>query len=188
MDIEIIQPNKNDIIKYDVKNFLFKMVKYCYDLDYVAEYHYDIVDLEKYYIDPENSNIYLAIDTNKQQVIASCAIRNYDRDYKVKNRTYSKDDTASIHRMFVHPDYRHQKIGSKLIKCLEEFCIEKQYNQLYLHTYESSYGALSFWLYNNFKITYHTHDEDGTIHMEKILNHNTYNEDGNINLKETVST
>lgn len=169
MNIKIIQPTEDDIIKYNVKDFLFKMVKYCYNLDYVAEYHYDIIDLEKYYINPTNSNFVMAIDIDTENVVATCASRNYDRDYNIKNRSYSKDDTASIHRMFVHPKYRHCKIGSKLLRSIEKFCIENNYNQLYLHTYESSYGALSFWQYNDFQITYNTHDEDGTIHMEKVL-------------------
>ena len=135
MNIEIIELKKSDIERYNVKEFLFDMVKKCYDLDYVA----------------------------------TSAIRSYDRDYNVKNRTYSREHTASFHRVFVHPDYRHCKIGSELVEKLENFCIEKHYNEIYLHTSEKSYGALSFWQYNNFEITYDTHDDAGTIHMEKVL-------------------
>ncbi|MCI5866957.1 MAG: GNAT family N-acetyltransferase [Methanosphaera sp.] len=169
MNIEIIELKKSDIERYNVKEFLFDMVKKCYDLDYVPEYHYDIVELEKYYIDPEKCNFFIAIDTDEDKVVATSAIRSYDRDYNVKNRTYSREHTASFHRVFVHPDYRHCKIGSELVEKLENFCIEKHYNEIYLHTSEKSYGALSFWQYNNFEITYDTHDDAGTIHMEKVL-------------------
>ncbi len=169
MDIKIIELTNENIEKYNVKKYLFDMVKLCYDLDYVPEYHYDIVDLEKYYINPENANFYIAIDCDNNKIIGSSAIRNYDKDYHVKNKNYSKEHTASLHRVFVSPEYRHCKIGSKLIKALEEFCISKNYDEIYLHTYENSYGALSFWQFNNYKITYETHDAEGTVHMEKVL-------------------
>lgn len=169
MNIKIRELTYDDIEKYNVKDFLFKMVKLCYNLDYVPEYHYDIINLEKYYINPEMSNFYIAIDTDNDKLIATSAIRGYDKDYGVKNRTYSKDTTASFHRVFVHPNYRHHKIGSQLISYLEDFCVQKQYHEIYLHTSKYSYGALSFWQYNNFQITYNTHNNEGTIHMEKIL-------------------
>ena len=50
MNIEFRELKKEDIYRYKIKNFLFKMIKESYGLDYVPEYHYDIIDLSKYYL------------------------------------------------------------------------------------------------------------------------------------------
>lgn len=145
------------------------MVKESYDLDYVPEYHYDIKDLNKYYLTPQKNNFYIAIDKDRNTIIGSAGIRSYDRKESIKDRTYSKDTTASIYRVFVEKQYRHQKIATKLIQKVEEFCKKNNYREIYLHTQRPSYGALPFWLKQKFKIVYDTMDEMGTIHMEKIL-------------------
>ena len=50
MNLSILELNDELIEKYDVEAFLFHMIKISYKLDYVPEYHYDVVDLNKYYI------------------------------------------------------------------------------------------------------------------------------------------
>ena len=45
MDLQFKELKKEDIKKYEIETFLFKMVKESYGLDYVPEYHYDIKDL-----------------------------------------------------------------------------------------------------------------------------------------------
>ena len=169
MNIEFRELKKEDINKYEIEQFLFKMVKESYGLDYVPEYHYDIKDLYKYYLKPQKNNFYIAIDTDTDKIIGTAGIRGYDRKDSLKNRTYSKDSTASIYRVFVEKKYRHQKIATKLIQKVEEFCKNGDYSQIYLHTQKPSYGALPFWLSQEFEIVEETMDEMGTIHMEKLL-------------------
>lgn len=169
MNIKILELKKEHLNKYDVENFLFKMVKESYGLDYVPEYHYDIKNLYKYYLKPQKNNFYIAIDTDTDKIIATAGIRSYDRKYSIKNRHYSKDTTASIYRVFVEKEYRHNKIATSLIQKLEEFCKNNNYREIYLHTQRPSYGALPFWLSQKFIIVDDTKDEMGTIHMEKII-------------------
>jgi GNAT superfamily N-acetyltransferase len=169
MNIELRQIQKEDIELYKIEEFLFKMVKESYNLDYVPEYHYDIKDLHKYYLKPQKNNFYIAIDKDTDKIVASAGIRSYDRENTIKNRNYSKDTTASIYRVFVEKEYRHNKIATSLIKKIEEFCKNNDYKEIYLHTQRPSYGALPFWLSQEFKIVDDTMDEMGTIHMEKIL-------------------
>lgn len=157
------------IEKYQVKNFLFSMIKSCYGLDYVPEFHYDVIDIEKYYITPERSNFYIAVDKDKGKLVGTSAIRGYDKDYHIKNKDYTYDKTASIYRMFVDEKYRRCKIASNLLINIELFCREKKYSEIYLHTQKNSCGALPFWLKNNYKITEDVHNERGTIHMEKLI-------------------
>ncbi|WP_455645413.1 GNAT family N-acetyltransferase [Methanosphaera sp.] len=169
MNIEIIELNKELIDEYNVKEFLFHMIKLCYNLDYVPEYHYDIINIEEYYIKPEKNTFYLSIDTDTNTLIGTSAIRAYDKNYNIKNRNYTKETTASLYRVFVNPQYRRCKIATNLLKKIENFCINKNYNEIYLHTQKDSCGALPFWLNNQYMITEKTNDSMGTIHMEKNL-------------------
>lgn len=168
MDIKILELNETLLERYDVKRFIFKMIKDSYGLDYVPEYHYDVMGLEEYYIKPRKSNFYIAVNKN-DQLIATAAVRGYDKDYHIKNRNYNKISTAGIYRLFVDPRYRHNKIATCLVKNIETFCKKQNYNEIYLHTQRDSYGALPFWLNQGYVIVYDTHNEMGTIHMEKII-------------------
>ena len=169
MNIEIYELTESDIDKYNIIDFIFDMIKVNYGLDYVPEYHYDVIDIVNYYIKPERNNFFIAIDTENDKLVGTIAVRGYDKDYYIQGKNYTVESTASIYRMFVDSEYRHNKIASKLFKTLEDFCMKKGYDEIYLHTQKESYGALPFWLNNDFEITYDTHNELGTIHMEKII-------------------
>ena len=185
MNIEIMELKKEHLEKYDVEKFLFKMVKESYDLDYVPEYHYDIKNLCKYYIDPERNNFYITIDKDNDKIIGSSGIRGYDKNYLIKNRNYNKNETASLYRLFVDKEYRHNKIATKMLKKIENFCREKEYNEIYLHTQKDSYGALPFWLSQEYIIVDDTHDEMGTVHMEKVVKNGLF-KINSINAKEKI--
>lgn len=175
MNIEIMELEKEHLSKYKVEEFIFKMIKESYGLDYVPEYHFDVKDITNYYITPAKNNMFIAIDADSDKLIATAAVRGYDRLDKIKNRNYSLNSTSSIYRLFVKKEYRHNKIATRLLRKIEEFSREKEYNEIYLHTQKDSYGALAFWLHQKYEIVDDTHDEMGTVHMEKVLNKNIYN-------------
>lgn len=168
LNIKINELTENNIKNYDIEGFLFKMIKECYNLDYVPEYHSDIKNLNECYIKPAKNTFFFAIDTDNDQIVGTCGIRGYDKNYNIKDRQYNSDNTASIWRLLVESDYRHNGIATKLIDQTENFCKDK-YNEIYLHTQKDSYGALAFWLNRDYKIVEETNDEYGTIHLEKIL-------------------
>ena len=188
MDLQFKELKKEDIKKYEIETFLFKMVKESYGLDYVPEYHYDIKDLYNYYIKPQKNNFYIAIDKNTDKIIGTSGIRGYDRKDQIKNRRYSQDTTASIYRVFVEKKYRHRKIATTLIQKVEEFCKRNNYREIYLHTQRPSYGALPFWLSQEFVIIDDTMDEMGTIHMEKVLKRDLLQITSINDIKETIKT
>jgi len=169
MNIEILELKEEHIAPYKVENFLFKMIKENYNLDYVPSYHYDIKNLYKYYIEPPENNFYIVIDKESNKLIGTSGIRSYDKNYNLNNRKYNKNDTATLYRLFVEKDYRHNKIATQMINIIENFCKNKGYKEIYLHTQKNSYGALPFWLKQNYNIIYDTLNNLGTIHMEKIL-------------------
>jgi len=168
MNFKILELNENLLEKYDVKKFVFKMIKDSYGLDYVPEYHYDVVNMDEYYINPKRSNFFIAISED-DKLIGTAAVRAYDKNYIISDRTYNQQSTASIYRLFVDSEYRHNKIASNMLKSIENFCKKEDYNEIYLHTQRDSYGALPFWLNRDYVIVQDTHDEMGTIHMEKVL-------------------
>ena len=169
MKTDIIELNEDLMKEFDVEEFLFDMIKKCYHMEYVPQYHYDIINLEDYYVTPEKNTLFVAIDSDKRKIIATAAVRKYDKDYHIKGKHYTPQTTASIYRVFVHPDYRRSKLATKMVKKIEEFCKQEGYHEIYLHTQKDSIGALPFWLNNNYKITEVTNDSFGTIHMEKCL-------------------
>ena len=168
LNIEIIELTENNFEKYNIEEFLFNMIKICYGLDYVPEYHKDIKNLDEYYVQPEKNCFLFAIDSDNDKLIGTCGIRGYDKNYDIKDRYYNPTDTASIWRLFVDIDYRHNGIATRLLEEIEQFCKE-HYKEIYLHTQKDSYGALPFWLNRDYQIVEETDDEYGTIHLEKIL-------------------
>ncbi len=168
LNIKISELTENNFEKYDIEGFLFKMIKECYDLDYVPEYHSDVKNLMKYYVKPAKNTFLFAIDSDNNQIVGTCGIRGYDKNYNIKDREYNSNNTASIWRLLVASDYRHNGIATKLMNQIEYFCKGK-YNEIYLHTQKDSYGALSFWLNRDYKIVEETNDEYGTIHLEKNI-------------------
>lgn len=169
MNIEIMELNEELIESYHVKRFIFKMIKENYNLEYVPEYHYDVKNLYEYYIKPLKNTFYISIDKDEDKLIGTSGIRSYDKNYKINNRFYNKDSTASLYRLFVEEEYRHKRIASKMLDKIEQFCKSVGYNEIYLHTQKDSYGALPFWLSKEYKIVENTFNKLGTIHMEKVL-------------------
>ena len=168
LNIVINELSENNFEQYNIEEFLFKMIKECYNLDYVPEYHKDIKNLKEYYIQPKKSSFFLAIDSDNDKLIGTCGIRGYDKNYEIKDRRYNPTDTASIWRLFVDFDYRHNGIATKLLEEIEQFS-KDNYKEIYLHTQKDSYGALPFWLNRGYEIVEETDDEYGTIHLEKKL-------------------
>lgn len=168
LNIEIYELTENNLNEYNIEEFLLKMIKTCYNLDYVPEYHKDVKNLYEYYVQPEKNDFFFAIDSDNDKIVGTCGIRGYDKDYNIKDRNYNETDTASIWRLLVEPDYRHNGIATKLLDKIENFC-NNNYKEIYLHTQKDSYGALPFWLNREYEIVEETNDEYGTIHLEKIL-------------------
>ena len=63
--------------------------------------------------------------------------------------------------------WRRKKVASNLVQTAENFCREKDYKQIYLHTHRTVRGALNFWTSNGYQITNDTDNNLKTVHMEK---------------------
>ena len=159
----------SDIKQYNVKNFLFKIIREEFGYGYVPEYHQDIIELDKDYIEPVNNIFLLAFLKNSNELIGTLGIRAYDKDYDIFKGIYNGKDTAGMWRVFIDKKWRRNGIGSKLVSIAEDFCKNKGYENIYLHTQKIVDGSLDFWLSKGYRVTKDMKNELGTVHMEKML-------------------
>lgn len=165
----IIKKLINDLeIISDVQKFLFAQIKKEFGYDYVPEWHQDVVDMEKYYINPKRNNFFVAYDENCE-IIATIGIRAYDKDFPEFMNQFSSDNTSSIWRLFVEKKYRRCGLASKMFSVAENFANECDYKDIYLHTHKTLPGAIEFWTKMGFIIILDTHDELETVHMDKKI-------------------
>lgn len=149
------------------KDFLYGQIKKVYDIGPTPEFHYDIEWIEEYYILPPNNTFFVAYDEDK--MVATAAIRAYDRDYEFFRGIYTKEDTASIWRLMVDEDYRRHGLARRLVNEMEDFAREKGYTRIYLHTHRYLDAAMAFWKSLGYEITVEEDDYDETNHMVKNL-------------------
>lgn len=150
-----------------IKDFIFDQIKKEYNGDINPQYHYDILEIEKYYFTPQRNNLFVAMEGD--EIIGTIAVRGYNKSFDEFKGKYDKDTTASIWRLFVDEKFRRNKLATKLYTAVEEFSKENNYKYIYLHTHKNLEGALLFWQKMGFDITLDTDDEFQTVHMHKNL-------------------
>ena len=152
----------------DVQKFLFAQIKKEFGYDYVPEWHQDVVDMEKYYINPKRNNFFIAYNENCE-IIATIGIRAYDKNFPQFRGQFSNDSTSSIWRLFVDEKYRRCGLASKMFSVAESFANEFDYEDIYLHTHKTLPGAIKFWTKMGFIIILDSNDELETVHMDKKI-------------------
>lgn len=167
MNIQIRQINNDDSEIKAAKDFLFEQIDREYHIGPTPKFHYDIFDLEDYYISPDKSNFFVAMDG--ENIVATAAIRGYDKDYEFFKGIYSKEDTASIWRLMVDKEYRRNGLARLLVGELEKFAREVGYDRIYLHSHRYLEAAIPFWKSCGYVVTIEEDDYDETSHMIKNL-------------------
>lgn len=168
MDFTIKELQNDHEAIESAKDFLYGQIRKVYDIGPTPEFHYDIEAIDEYYILPSSNAFFVAYEGDK--IVATAAIRAYDRDYEFFRGIYSKEDTASIWRLMVDEEYQRHGIARRLVNTMEEFAVKKGYVRIYLHTHRYLDAALSFWKSMGYELTVEEDDYDETNHMEKILN------------------
>ena len=128
MNIEIRQIRKDESEINAVKDFLFSQIDKEYHIGPTPKFHYDIFDLEDYYLVSDKSNFFVAADGGK--IVATAAIRPYDRDFEFFRGIYTPEDTASIWRLMVAEEYRRHGLARKLVNTMEEFAKGAGYDKI----------------------------------------------------------
>ena len=167
MNINVREIKDNDLEINAAKDFLFNQIDKEYHIGPTPKFHYDIFDLRDYYISPDKSNFFVAIDDEK--IVATAAIRPYDKDYEFFKGIYSKDDTASIWRLMVDKEYRRNGLARILVELMEDFARIEGYDRIYLHSHRYLEAAIPFWKSMGYETTLEEDDYDETTHMIKNL-------------------
>ena len=167
MNINVREIKDNDLEINAAKDFLFNQIDKEYHIGPTPKFHYDIFDLRDYYISPDKSNFFVAIDADK--IVATAAIRPYDKDYEFFKGIYSKDDTASIWRLMVDKEYRRNGLARILVELMEDFARIEGYDRIYLHSHRYLEAAIPFWKSMGYETTLEEDDYDETTHMIKNL-------------------
>ena len=118
--------------KIKVRNFLFAQIKSEYGYGYIPSWHKDIIDLNKYYIDCKKNNLFFIEDDGTGRIVATIAVRAYDKNFREFKDLYNQESTASIWRLFVDKYYRRCGLATQLYCIVEEFCIGNNFNEIYL--------------------------------------------------------
>jgi GNAT superfamily N-acetyltransferase len=159
--------NDSEMIS-NVQKFLFAQIKKEFGYDYVPEWHQDIVNMEKFYINPKRNNFFIAYNENCE-IIATIGLRAYDKDFPQFRGQFSSDTTSSIWRLFVEEKYRRCGLASKMFSVAESFANESSYEDIYLHTHKTLPGAIEFWTKMGFIVILDSNDELETVHMDKKI-------------------
>ncbi len=167
MNIIIREIKDDDFEILAVKNFLYDQIRKEYGIGPMPEFHYDIEGLKKYYILPKRNTLFVALDDNN--IVATAAVRGYDKDYEFFKDIYSKDDTASVWRLMVDNEYRRNGLARVLIESIENFARKERYKRIYLNTHRYLEAAIPFWKSLGYEITVEEDDYDETTHMIKNL-------------------
>ena len=167
INIQIKEINNTDVEINLTKEFLFDQIKKEYGIGPNPIFHYDIEKLDEYYISPSRNNFFIAWDGDK--IVATAAVRAYDKDYAFFKDIYSKENTASIWRLMVDKNYRRHGLARSLVGLIENFSRSKSYDKIYLHTHRYLDAALPFWKSLDYKVTVEEDDYDETVHMLKNL-------------------
>ena len=81
-------------------------------------------------------------------------------------RTFQNFETFTLER----PLPAYGDLSSKsLTGVVEEFCYEKDFNEIYLHTQKNLVAGFNFWKKVGFHVTLDTNNELQTVHMVKNL-------------------
>jgi GNAT superfamily N-acetyltransferase len=148
------------------KEFLLRIIKNDFGYDFNPEWHSDIIDLEKIYIDDSRSCFFIIEDG--EEIIGTIAGRPYHKDYPIlKKYNYTPENTLGIWRHYIRKDLRGKGLGTLLLNKLERFAKDNKYSKIYLHTQKTISGSLEYWLAKGYIITVESGDEFQTVHMEK---------------------
>jgi GNAT superfamily N-acetyltransferase len=115
---------------------------------YLPQWHSDIIDIESYYLAPEDNTLFVAVRDGV--VAATAGVRGQTpvsppHPLEVTNR-FEEGCTATLYRVYVRPEHRRQGLAGALVDACMEFIADRErYSGVYLHTDARTPGAVEFW-------------------------------------------
>ncbi|THV42816.1 GNAT family N-acetyltransferase [Glycomyces buryatensis] len=115
---------------------------------YLPQWHSDIIDLESFYLAPEDNALFVAV--REGQVVGTAGVRGQTpvsppHPPEVADR-FEEGRTATLYRVYVRPEHRRQGLAGRLVDaCLGFIASRERYTGVYLHTDARTPGAVEFW-------------------------------------------
>ncbi len=149
------------------EQFCRDQVTNTYHLSYNPAWHFDIDNAQKIYGRPK-ANVFVV--RYMGEVLATAAIRPYDRDYAMFAGRYDRH-TGGVWRFFISPHHKKLNLEQLLQDHLERFARQAGFTSLYAHDQRDIPGTLRKYIQLGYKVTYESEDSLGTVHFEKQLEH-----------------
>ncbi|MFC0558889.1 GNAT family N-acetyltransferase [Halalkalibacter alkalisediminis] len=151
-----------------VSTFILATMQEVYPFPLSKASRNDLDDMEKLFINRRDATIMAAFLNDK--VVGTIAVRPYDgRIVSLKDR-YQLATTCEIIKCYVDQHVRQQGIGSLLFERTVDYCKQKNYKTMYLHTHRFLPGGLTFWRKKGFQIILDERGSLQTVHMEQEVN------------------
>jgi len=115
---------------------------------YLPQWHSDIIDLDSFYVAPEDNALFVAVRDGL--VVATAGVRGQtplSPPHPVEvTRHFEEGRTASLYRVYVRPEHRRRGLAGDLVDaCLGFIASRDRYTGVYLHTDARTPGAVEFW-------------------------------------------
>ena len=96
------------------------------------------------------SNLWVA--TSEKEIVGSIGIIPFEKEKDIHEIKTGGKNVAELRRMYVSPSHLRKGIGSKLIKELERWCLENEYDEIVLTTTYFQVDAINFYKMNGYKV------------------------------------
>lgn len=115
---------------------------------YLPRWHSDIIDLESFYLAPEDNALFVAVRDGR--VVGTAGVRGqtpFSPPHPLEvARGFEEGRTASLYRVYVRPEHRRRGLAGGLVDaCLGFIASRERYTGVYLHTDARTPGAVEFW-------------------------------------------
>lgn len=115
---------------------------------YLPRWHSDIIDLDSFYLAPEDNTLFVA--ERDGAVVATAGVRGQTPvsppHPALVAAAFEEGRTASLYRVYVRPEHRRRGLAGALVDaCLGFIASRDRYTGVYLHTDARTPGAVEFW-------------------------------------------
>lgn len=117
--------------------------------EYRPEWHWDIDDMQRVYVDHSRQALFVAIDDASGDVVGTISVVNVGPNAPPHPawlaERYNAPDVAQVLRAYIARAHRRRGVARTLVEQARHFARDVGYRTIYLHTNASVPGAEAFW-------------------------------------------
>jgi GNAT superfamily N-acetyltransferase len=132
------------------REHILRVVREDLRLDYRPEWHWDLDDMQRVYVDNPRQALFVALDNVSGEIVGTTSVVNVGPNAPPHPawlaERYSGPTVAQLLRVYIARDHRRHGIARRLVDAARQFVIAAGgYETIYLHTNASVPGAEAFW-------------------------------------------